>query len=122
MFLQDVRSRDQRSGSVMITPALIKDLKENRARVVAKGGQVNVNMTNVPKKRRQFVRDIFTTAVDMKWRYTMLVSCLFLHLHLATRFPPAGLSATHFHADWLQMIGARHPSGLNYYSLLIQRW
>ena len=114
MCLQDVRSRHQRSGSVMITPALIKDLKENRARVVAKGGQVNVNMTNVPKKRRQFVRDIFTTAVDMKWRYTMLVSCLFLHLLLATRFPPAGLSASHFRADLLPTIGARQPSGLNY--------
>jgi hypothetical protein len=57
----------------MITPALIKDLKENRARIVAKGGQCNVNLTNVPKKGVQFFRDIFTTAVDMKWRYTMLV-------------------------------------------------
>jgi hypothetical protein len=53
---QDVRARDQRSGSVMITPALIKDLKENRARIVAKGGQCNVNLTNVPKKRRQVSR------------------------------------------------------------------
>ena len=57
----------------MITPALIKDLKENKARIVAKGGRVNVNMTNVPKKGRQFFLDIFTTAVDMKWRYTLLV-------------------------------------------------
>ncbi len=27
----------------MITPALIKDLKENRARIVAKGGQVSIS-------------------------------------------------------------------------------
>ena len=61
----------------MITPALIKDLKENRARIVSKGGQCNVNLTNVPKKGMQFFRDIFTTAVDMKWRYTMLVRFIY---------------------------------------------
>ena len=61
----------------MITPALIKDLKENRARIVSKGGQCNVNLTNVPKKGMQFFRDIFTTAVDMKWRYTMLVRLIY---------------------------------------------
>ena len=42
----------------------------------------------------------------------------FFHLHLAIRFPSSRLSATHFRAGWLSMIGARQPSGLNYWSLL----
>ena len=39
---------------------------------------------------------------------------LFLLLILATRFPSAGLTAAHFRANWLPMIGARQPSELNY--------
>ena len=29
-------------------------------------------MENVPRKRVQFFKDIFTTCVDMQWRYTFL--------------------------------------------------
>ena len=39
---------------------------------------------------------------------------LFFHLLLATRFPLAYLSATHFREDWLPTIGARTPGRLNY--------
>ena len=38
----------------------------------------------------------------------------FFHLLLATRFPLDHLSATHFRADWLPMVEAWQPSGLNY--------
>ena len=37
---------------------------------------------------------------------------------LATRFPPAGLSATHFCSDWLPIIGAWQYGGLNNWSFL----
>ena len=60
-----------RQGSI-ITPNLINDIKKNRKRIVAKGGQCNIQMKHVPKKKRQFLKDVFTTAVDMEWRYTLL--------------------------------------------------
>ena len=36
------------------------------------GGQCNIKLKNVHKKRRLFFKDIFTTAVDIEWRYTLL--------------------------------------------------
>ena len=44
----------------------------------------------------------------------------FFFCFFSARFPPAGLSATHFHADWLPMIGARQPGWLSsWYFLLL---
>ena len=63
--------RTQREGS-LITPGLISNLKKNKKRIVAKGGQCNIHLKNVSKKKQQFLRDMFTTAVDMEWRYTLL--------------------------------------------------
>lgn len=37
-----------------------------------KGGQCNIQLKNVRKKRKLFFKDIFTTAVDIEWRYTLL--------------------------------------------------
>lgn len=59
--------------SPIITPGLIQNLRRNRKRIVAKGGQCNIELRNVPKKKRQFLKDLFTTAVDMEWRFTLLV-------------------------------------------------
>lgn len=61
-----------RSGSSLLTPALLEDLKKDRKRIIAKGGQCNVALENVPHKRVQFFKDIFTTMVDMQWRFTFL--------------------------------------------------
>ena len=36
------------------------------------GGQCNIKLQHVHKKRRLFFKDIFTTAVDIEWRYTLL--------------------------------------------------
>ena len=49
------------------------------------------------------------------------IFCLFcLFCFFSARFPPAGLSAAHFHADWLPMIGARQPGWLSsWYFLLL---
>ena len=58
-----------RAGS-FVSPVLLKDLQKDRKRIIAKGGQCNVTLDNVPQKRLQFFKDIFTTCVDMKWRYT----------------------------------------------------
>ena len=53
----------------MMSPELARDLaKVTRKRLIAKGGHCNVLLKNVPKKRQAFIKDVFTTAIDMPWR------------------------------------------------------
>ncbi|XP_059473830.1 G protein-activated inward rectifier potassium channel 3-like [Neocloeon triangulifer] len=47
-----------------------------RRRVVFKGGDCNVTQSNVAKRRRRYLQDIFTTLVDAQWRWTLLVFAL----------------------------------------------
>ena len=49
----------------------------------------------------------------MNWDVLNAGQKVFHHL-LVAHFPSVGLSTTHFCKDWLPMIGARQPSGLNY--------
>ncbi|XP_055319991.1 G protein-activated inward rectifier potassium channel 3 isoform X4 [Sitodiplosis mosellana] len=44
-----------------------------RKRVVFKHGDCNVVQGNVAKRRRRYLQDIFTTLVDVQWRWTILV-------------------------------------------------
>jgi len=41
-------------------------------RLVMKNGNYNVELANVSKIKAAFFKDIFTTVVDMRWRYTIL--------------------------------------------------
>lgn len=43
-------------------------------RLVAKNGTVNLFVNNID--RRQYVRDLFTTMIDIKWRYNLLAASL----------------------------------------------
>ncbi|KAG5681935.1 hypothetical protein PVAND_011337 [Polypedilum vanderplanki] len=47
-----------------------------RKRVIFKHGDVNVVQGNVAKRRRRYLQDIFTTLVDIQWRWTILVFAL----------------------------------------------
>ncbi|KAK7081684.1 Inward rectifier potassium channel activity protein [Halocaridina rubra] len=47
--------------------------KKLRKRVVQKNGECNVCPSNVAKRRRRYLQDIFTTLVDVQWRWTLLV-------------------------------------------------
>ncbi|MEE6523964.1 hypothetical protein FKM82_023122 [Ascaphus truei] len=47
-------------------------IKERRARFVAKNGTCNVAQTNIREQGR-FLMDVFTTLVDLKWHYTLLI-------------------------------------------------
>jgi potassium inwardly-rectifying channel subfamily J len=47
-----------------------------RRRVVFKQGECNVIQTNVAKRHRRYLQDIFTTLVDAQWRWTLLVFAL----------------------------------------------
>ncbi|XP_040190430.1 ATP-sensitive inward rectifier potassium channel 11 [Rana temporaria] len=46
--------------------------KERRARFVAKNGACNVAHKNIREQGR-FLMDVFTTVVDLKWHYTLLI-------------------------------------------------
>ncbi|CAJ0916540.1 unnamed protein product, partial [Mesorhabditis belari] len=43
-----------------------------RNRLVQKTGICNISLKNVPKQRRKYFSDIFTTVIEMKWRWCLL--------------------------------------------------
>uniref|UniRef100_A0A0N5AYF8 Inward rectifier potassium channel irk-1 n=1 Tax=Syphacia muris TaxID=451379 RepID=A0A0N5AYF8_9BILA len=47
-----------------------------RNRLVQKCGVCNISLVNVPKQRRRYCRDIFTTVIEMKWRWSLLCFAL----------------------------------------------
>lgn len=46
-----------------------------RSRFVKKNGQCNVVFSNMEDKPRRYLADIFTTCVDIRWRYLLLIFC-----------------------------------------------
>ncbi|XP_075043667.1 ATP-sensitive inward rectifier potassium channel 11 [Mixophyes fleayi] len=63
----------------VLTTRLAEDLneprykaKQRRARFVAKNGTCNVAHKNIREQGR-FLLDVFTTVVDLKWHYTLLI-------------------------------------------------
>ncbi|KAF4522498.1 hypothetical protein B566_EDAN002583 [Ephemera danica] len=50
--------------------------RKPRRRVVFKNGECNVVQTNISKRRLRYLQDIFTTLVDVQWRWTLLVFAL----------------------------------------------
>lgn len=47
-----------------------------RRRAVLKNGDCNVTQVHISKRRRRYLQDIFTTLVDIQWRWTLLVFAL----------------------------------------------
>ncbi|XP_034046945.1 ATP-sensitive inward rectifier potassium channel 12 [Thalassophryne amazonica] len=50
--------------------------RKYRSRFVNKTGQCNVQFTNMDKKSQRYISDIFTTCVDIRWRYMFLLFSL----------------------------------------------
>uniref|UniRef100_A0A8C6TUR5 Potassium inwardly rectifying channel subfamily J member 2a n=1 Tax=Neogobius melanostomus TaxID=47308 RepID=A0A8C6TUR5_9GOBI len=46
------------------------------SRVVKKDGHCNVRFVNVSAKGQRYLADLFTTCVDVRWRYMLLLFCL----------------------------------------------
>ncbi|XP_078273932.1 ATP-sensitive inward rectifier potassium channel 12 [Rhinoraja longicauda] len=44
-----------------------------RSRFVKKNGQCNVQFANMSNKPQRYIADIFTTCVDVRWRYMLLI-------------------------------------------------
>ncbi|KAG8431927.1 hypothetical protein GDO86_019243 [Hymenochirus boettgeri] len=65
----------------VLTPRLAEDpepqfqVRERRARFVAKNGTCNVAHKNIREQGR-FLLDVFTTVVDLKWRHLLLIFTL----------------------------------------------
>lgn len=49
---------------------------EVKRRLVYKTGECNVSSTNVQQRKRRYIVDIFTTMLELKWRYNALVFIL----------------------------------------------
>lgn len=45
-------------------------------RLFFKNGNINISRSNIDKRRRRYMTDIFTTLIDLKWRYNILVFLL----------------------------------------------
>jgi len=59
----------ERSASIPTTK-YIKDLKKgDRRRIISKTGDCNTELYRVSHKNRRLMQDVFTTMVDMQWRY-----------------------------------------------------
>ncbi|CAJ0956276.1 unnamed protein product, partial [Mesorhabditis belari] len=63
-----------RRNSSPLTRKSTKKMKKSR--LISKNGVCNVYNANVPKKDRQYLRDIFTTMIDVKWRYMFVIFAL----------------------------------------------
>ncbi|GIY26397.1 ATP-sensitive inward rectifier potassium channel 12 [Caerostris darwini] len=44
-----------------------------RKRVILKNGNVNLSKEHVSKRKQRFLQDIFTTLVDIQWRFNLMV-------------------------------------------------
>lgn len=47
-------------------------MEYNTRRLVFKNGECNVNRANIKKRRQRYMADIFTTLIDIKWRWNLL--------------------------------------------------
>ena len=47
-----------------------------KKRLVLKSGECNIALANVSKRHLRFLTDLFTTLVEIKWRYTLLLFVL----------------------------------------------
>uniref|UniRef100_A0A4W4G8I6 ATP-sensitive inward rectifier potassium channel 14 n=1 Tax=Electrophorus electricus TaxID=8005 RepID=A0A4W4G8I6_ELEEL len=47
-----------------------------RSRFVKKNGQCNIVFSNMDNKLRRYMSDMFTTCVDIRWRYLLLLFCV----------------------------------------------
>ena len=44
-----------------------------RRRLIFKNGECNISLANIDKRRQRYLADIFTTLVDIKWRWILLM-------------------------------------------------
>ena len=45
----------------------------NKRRLINKSGELKVLPKNVPRKMRRYLSDIFTTMIDLRWKWVILI-------------------------------------------------
>lgn len=51
--------------------AIVK--KQQQKRLFFKNGNINISRSNIKKRRRRYITDLFTTLIDLKWRYNLII-------------------------------------------------
>ncbi|XP_034068885.1 ATP-sensitive inward rectifier potassium channel 12 [Gymnodraco acuticeps] len=54
----------------------IQTRRKSHSRFVSKAGQCNIHFSNMDEKSQRYISDIFTTCVDVRWRYMFLLFSL----------------------------------------------
>ena len=49
---------------------------KSRFRLIHKNGESNVNRINIPSRSRKYIADLFTTLIDMKWSFVLIIFIL----------------------------------------------
>ena len=68
---QALTSNSKVSISSRATTAAYK--KQQQKRLFFKNGNINISRSNITKRRRRYLTDLFTTLIDLKWRYNIMV-------------------------------------------------
>lgn len=72
--------------------------KQQQRRLFFKNGNINISRCNINKRRRRYLTDIFTTLIDLKWRYNIgVISFVFLLSWLG--FACAWYGISYIHGD-----------------------
>ena len=69
-------SRNDKSQRAPFNRAVSMERRQGRKqhrRLVHKGGQYNLSYAQIKERRQRYLADIFTTMLDMKWRWNLLM-------------------------------------------------
>ncbi|CAF0788292.1 unnamed protein product, partial [Brachionus calyciflorus] len=88
------------SGAVSLksTSSMRSSKKQQQKRLFFKNGNINISRCNIDKRRRRYLTDIFTTLIDLKWRYNILVFALGFFVSW-TFFAICWYLISYFHGD-----------------------
>jgi hypothetical protein len=66
-------NQSQSKGSAAANAAYIK---QQQKRLFFKNGNINISRSNIDQRNSRYITDIFTTLIDIKWRYNLLIFSL----------------------------------------------
>ena len=69
---------DASTKSANAVSGLIRSLHRGKKafsnkRLIHKNGEFNISQKGIKKRKQQYLADIFTTLIDLKWRWTLLM-------------------------------------------------
>lgn len=69
---------EEQSSHHSTVSSLVRSLHRGRKaltnkRLIHKNGDFNISQTGIKKRKQQFLADIFTTLIDLKWRWSLMM-------------------------------------------------